>query len=130
MRLSLKPLLALATLTLLACGGTEAPTTEDALVQDEHALVTCSATCANGGPLSCTGNSCSALNNSHVVCDGQYTYCPPPPTTSNCALLGNFCENLNGSSCSPVNSSRDCCIDGTPDGNCICRPNGRWLCTL
>ncbi|MFP2904588.1 hypothetical protein ACLESD_05935 [Pyxidicoccus sp. 3LFB2] len=69
---------ALSCAVLIGCGGTEAPADSQALESAESALVTCSATCANGSTLSCTGNSCSAENDSYVQCDGNYQHCPPP----------------------------------------------------
>jgi hypothetical protein len=72
---------AVATLSfavLLGCGGTEAPADSETLEGAESALVTCSTTCASGTTLSCTGNTCSAANQNHVQCDGNYQYCPPP----------------------------------------------------
>jgi hypothetical protein len=68
---------ALSFTVLLGCGGSEAPVDSDALGSVESELVTCSTTCANGSTLSCTGNTCSAVNEDHVQCDGNYQYCPP-----------------------------------------------------
>ena len=79
----------------------------------------CEATCESG-TVSCSGNSCSAVNRNcnfgqqgYVVCDGNYTYCPttcPPPTCTmfqcrqGCSTPGCFayCVDLETCECDVI----------------------------
>jgi hypothetical protein len=94
----------------------------------------CSARCPDGSVLSlnwCAGTcssrdaTCSTGQTGWVSCNGAYSYCPNCQTTT-----GGYCEDLNGTACSPNGSSRDCTIrDGNSPGYCGCS-FGIWTCTL
>jgi hypothetical protein len=120
---------ALAAVGLVACGGTESMESPDAFGETSSALV-CSAACPSSGTtLSCSGSSCSALDGSHVECNGVYQYCPTTPPPPRC-LGADRCENLDGTACAPYQSQRPCCIPGLPTGGCYCTIQGKWTCTL
>ena len=58
----------------------------------------CSAVCAGGGIVSCSGVSCFATDGKSVNCDGVVTHCPALPPGCTATL---FCESLQSSlSCS------------------------------
>ncbi|RKG92775.1 hypothetical protein [Corallococcus terminator] len=108
---------------LVACGGVESGEAQEEIGQQSSAL-TCSATCPSG-TITCQGSSCSAVDGSHVQCDGVTQFCPP--------LLCNratACESLNGRACSPSGSTRGCCLVGQPTGACYCTVNGTWTCMM
>ncbi len=109
---------------LVGCGGTEVASEGEELGSVAGALVTCTATCQYGPSVSCTGSTCSAVNDSHVDCDGLTTACPPPPSA--CTTLVS-CENLNGRACSVPRAERECCSANSTPGDCTC-VMGKWLC--
>ncbi|QQR45333.1 hypothetical protein JKA73_04130 [Myxococcus xanthus] len=124
-------LAALAVSTLVACGGVEAVEPQEELGQESSALVSCSTECTTGPSLSCWGTTCSASNNHYVQCDGNYQYCPTtPPPPLDCSLSREACVNVLGLACSPSGSTRKCCIEDMPTGNCQCMHNGQWTCTV
>lgn len=44
-----------------------------------QALCHVRADCPTGGPVSCSGSSCVALDSCYAWCDGVYHWCAPPP---------------------------------------------------
>jgi hypothetical protein len=109
---------------LVGCGGTEALPSEE-VGSISEALVTCTATCEGAANISCTGTTCTATQGSHVTCDGVTTSCPPPSSCTNF----DSCASVHGTACSPRGAQRDCCMDGTWPGGCVCM-QGLWVCTL
>jgi hypothetical protein len=76
----------------------------------------CQADCTQGADVSCSGTSCSAVNQNcpagqqgYVVCDGNYTHCPtcPPPSCGfiqcklGCSCPGgvSICTNIQTCEC-------------------------------
>jgi hypothetical protein len=118
---------ALAAVGLVACGGTESMAPPETFGEVSSAL-TCTAACpSTGTTLSCSGSSCSALDGSHVECNGAYQYCPQDPPTTNCSP-DELCEYVEGQSCS-YPSQRPCCIPQLPKpSGCMCTFQGTWTC--
>ncbi|RKH20672.1 hypothetical protein D7Y13_02165 [Corallococcus praedator] len=112
---------------LVACGGMESGEAQEEFGQQSSAL-SCSAACSSG-TLTCQGASCSAVDGSHVQCDGVYQYCPTTPPPLICSRA-NACVFINGTACPSPGASRDCCLEGLPTGGCYCTFNGRWTCTV
>ncbi|RKH57470.1 hypothetical protein D7W81_31195 [Corallococcus aberystwythensis] len=118
---------ALVIATLAACGGTDSGDVAEELGQSSSALSTCSAACASGLSVSCSGSSCSSVDGQYVQCDGLYHYCPlpPPPCTK-----ANTCTFIDGTSCASPGAERQCCLSGLPTGGCYCKFDNTWTCTL
>jgi len=74
----------------------------------------CTANCANGGTVSCSGSTCSAVNGScpsepgHVTCDGVTTSCS---ACTGCGEIGvDWCtgEDACAANCSPCDYTYTC----------------------
>jgi len=88
---------------------------------------TCTAYCPLGATLSatcsgtCTATDVNCPNTSgYVLCNGVRTDCAPCP-------IGPYCESLNGTSCTPNNSTTQCTIAEGYSQTCTCRL-GHWSC--
>ena len=79
-------------------------------------------------PFSCLGRNqdCDAQIRGYVQCNGGFKrYCPP---LSQCPIEAPPCSELNGQSCSPNGSTRDCTALGlTINNGCLCE-NNEWQC--
>ncbi len=83
---------------------------------------TCTATCGDGSNVTCTGNTCTAVNQDcstdsggYVDCDGTRTSCPVCPascTFRECRQGCSFCRNIGCFS--------DCLSVVTCECDCIC----------
>ncbi|WP_224249326.1 hypothetical protein [Hyalangium gracile] len=118
------PLVVLAGVVLMGCGGIEEVPAQQSLATVESALVTCTATCGDGSTLSCTGETCTASDNFHVTCDGVRQDCPTPPTE---CTTRRSCEATNGRSCYEPRARLDCCTAEETPGICVCGAS-RWAC--
>ena len=84
----------------------------------------CSADCGAYAPVSCNGNSCSAVNRScpeqrgYVQCDGNYFYCPECPTTPECTE-GTFKNVVVGPNCG--------CVEGGTEKERYKCIGGEWV---
>jgi len=113
------------------CGGTTpGGEPENALGEEQQALVSCSTSCPSGQSLSCWGSTCSAADASYVQCDGVYQYCQPTQPPLDCSLSSESCVSLLGTACSPRGAQRKCCMEGLPTGNCTCTFSNQWTCTI
>ncbi len=88
---------------------------------------TCTAYCPGGATVSATcSGTCTAVDvncpntSGYVVCNGVYTGCASCPA-------GPYCESLNGTSCSPNNSTTQCTVAEGYSNTCTCRL-GHWSC--
>ncbi|MET0400784.1 MAG: hypothetical protein ABW123_00220 [Cystobacter sp.] len=131
MKQSLFVLATLVVSIVSGCGGTELVDEQEVLARSESALATCSTICPNGNPLSCEGSTCSAVDGQSVTCTT-----PAGTVTSRCGLIvdpgplcsrSNACSTVNGSSCSPAGSTRNCCT-GSTISSCRCLSTGKWSC--
>ncbi len=106
MKRTLAVLAALFSLSLLGCGGT--PVEAEPVGEVSQELVTCSTTCSGGQTLSCSGTTCSAVDNQSVTCDGVTTACA-------CAGLPS-CSLYANKRCTATTGTRlDCCNNGNRD---------------
>lgn len=123
---SLLVMAAFVSLSLLGCGGSTATTESEELSSAAQELTTCTATCSGGQTVSCSGTTCSAVDNSGVTCDGVSTACPPP-TCANTSLPQ--CSTLAGRLCTTQGASQDCCDEGQ-ESYCVCTRTipARWNC--
>lgn len=122
MKRALFVLSAFVSLSLLACGGSTVEA--EPLGETSQELVTCSATCPGGQTVSCTGNTCSATENSGVTCNGVFTACP-----SGCTGLP-ACSGYENQRCFERLGTRlDCCQSWGPDYLVCSSVNGfrYWL---
>ena len=93
----------------------------------------CTAYCKGGTPLmvSCP-LGCTAVDincpstRGYVQCSGgATTYCPHP-----CCLFGcDYCEDVNGTSCSPNGAERFCTASNLEGDSCKCMA-GQWSCPI
>ncbi|MBN9686142.1 hypothetical protein JYJ93_27210 [Corallococcus sp. NCSPR001] len=128
MKLSLSALVTLVGLSLIGCGG---PALDDSLTPEAEARTvsqfgTCTATCAGGTSVSCTGTTCSSTDNQGVTCDGVLTACP-----SSCGGLLS-CSTYVNQRCTTPGATKACCNATThaPD-SLLCSGSAatgyRWL---
>ncbi|WAM28802.1 hypothetical protein [Myxococcus sp. NMCA1] len=131
MKHALAALLAAVSLAVLGCGSTEAldaeelPPPEDAVSQ----MAVCTAQCAYGPAVSCSGTSCSSTDNHGVTCDGMFTACPPVP--NNCPGNLPACDDIEGATCPRSGIETQCCrVDSITTCACfgISTSPRRWLC--
>lgn len=89
-------------LVTFACGGT-GPRNSGPVESEESssdtvtALAMCSAMCANGSTVSCSGATCSATDYQGVICDGVETRCPSSCTATLSCESGTI--SCSGSTC-------------------------------
>ncbi|NOK17251.1 hypothetical protein [Corallococcus carmarthensis] len=105
MKLSLAAMVTLVGLSLLGCGG---PALEDTMGPEAEARTvsqfgTCTATCAGGSSVSCTGTTCSSTDNQGVTCDGVFKGC-----ASSCGGLPS-CNLYSNQKCTTPNATKACC---------------------
>ncbi|NTX04423.1 MULTISPECIES: hypothetical protein [Myxococcus] len=110
--------------SLMGCGGADLATPNGEVVSEEvqdvsQELVTCTATCYGGTSVSCTGTTCSYVNNQSVTCDGVVHYCPP----TICPGTYRPCFSLSGRRC----SQHEPCCRGDVESYCACY-NGKLSC--
>lgn len=81
----------------------------------------CEATCTEGPNVSCSGGSCSAVNQDclggtqgYVQCDGQYQYCPTCPNQCTFFECRQNCPNCPG-------CFKSCVSLQTCECECICQ---------
>jgi len=89
---------------------------------------TCTANCPVGATVSATcSGTCTAVDvkcpstAGYVVCNGVSTACAAA------CPAGPYCESLNGTSCSPNNSTTQCTVEEGYPATCTCRL-GHWSC--
>ncbi|NOJ91427.1 hypothetical protein D7W82_12300 [Corallococcus sp. CA049B] len=128
MKLSLAAMVMWVGLSLVGCGG---PALDDAMASEAEARTvsqfgTCTATCAGGTSVSCTGTTCTSTDNQGVTCDGVSTACP-----SSCGGLPS-CSLYVNQRCTTPNATKACCnaTSHTPD-SLLCSGSAttgyRWL---
>ncbi len=91
----------------------------------------CSAFCAGGTMVqtSCSG-SCTATDincpytQGYVTCNGVATYCQPA-----CCSGCSYCEDVNGTSCSPHGFKRSCTGSDLESYTCTCF-GSNWVCPI
>jgi hypothetical protein len=108
---------AFVSLSLLGCGGptiAEPGAEEFSAVSQE--VTTCTASCSGGQTVSCSGNTCSAVDYDGVTCDGVYTACPVP-TCADTSLPQ--CDSLAGRLCANPGGYTSCCDEGV-ESYCVC----------
>ncbi len=111
--------------SLLGCGGSSVAEEAGSLEEVSQALCNVSVACPYGwAPVSCAGISCSGQDGSHVTCDGNTTYCQPPPCTAS-----SSCEEVNGSQCFS-GQRKECCWDNGDPGDCFCMSNRTMSCSV
>ncbi|MBN8471471.1 hypothetical protein JYJ95_33615 [Corallococcus exiguus] len=128
MKLSLAAMATFIGFSLLGCGG---PALEDTLAPEAEArtvsqLATCTATCAGGTSVSCTGTTCTSTNDQGVTCDGVFSACQP-----SCSGLPS-CSLYVNKRCTTPNATKDCCNATTQRPNSLlCSGSAttgyRWL---
>jgi hypothetical protein len=113
---------AFVSVSLLGCGGQatgaepDAPTEESSTVSQSG---TCTALCAGGQTVSCTGTTCSATDYSGVSCSGQpFIACP----SSSCDFRP--CSDFQGAC---LEGFAALCCDGGVESRCDCM-SGSWNC--
>jgi hypothetical protein len=121
--LSADPVIPSAPSAPALCASALAPVEQPSFASAATAKAFCIADCGDlNGTVSCSGNTCSAVNQSQtcptgpgsVTCDGQTTYCPA------CCTHGTFRSVIAGPTCG--------CEDGqtTPKDRYQC-VNGLWV---
>lgn len=97
------------------------------------AYATCTAYCAGSTTVTVScGGGCSAVDincpytQGYVMCaSGATTFCPVACCIGNCS----YCEEVNGTACSPNGITRSCLGSDMVNSTCTCRI-GSWVCPL
>lgn len=124
-------LLVAVSLAVVGCGNTDVLDSEDVAPLEDNVsqMGTCTAQCAYGPAVSCSGTSCSSTDNQGVTCDGVFTACPPVP--NHCPGNVPSCADIEGSTCPRNGIETECCrVDTVTFCTCFgfnTSPR-RWLC--
>jgi hypothetical protein len=112
---------ALGATVVAGCGGTMPEEAQAEVGSPKFGQVAselrCTARCAYGPDIGCDGAVCSAVDYSHVQCDGSTSYCPAPPS---CPAAGQFYHNIE----TLIPPERDK-FELT-----VCRPQGSGRCSI